>query len=485
MSDNTGRNYREKAIKIDINVLVRDLLKDLWLIVIFGLSVAMCSYIIYSLLYKPAYKSSATFAVTTKGSNMVYTNLAAANMVAETLTRVFSSTVLENKVTKDLQLDEIPGKIEAQLIDETNLFVLTVTANSPHLAYQIIKSIMKNYTNVTDNIFGNAILNLLEAPKLPVYPDNSPNYHRIMIISCLLGMAAMSGLLAYLSINRDNIKNEDELVEKLNTRLLGVIYHEKKGRAFRPFSKKTKSLLRKKNDLIISSATVSFSFVEAIKKIRARYEYKASQKGSNVLLVTSVLAGEGKSTIATNLAISLVKKGYNVLLVDADFLKPSVYKILQREVELGQEIGECILSSKDIKEALIFDENSGLYLLLGSRLMSNSLDLILKDSFHKLISASKKIMDYVIIDAPPITVSAHTELLADIADSTILVVRQNMAPTRAIQDAIDILSDSSSEFLGCVLNNVHMPIFGKNGRLLHKSYKYYYGYYDRKEAVNN
>lgn len=485
MSHNTGKNYGEKPIKIDINVLVRDLLKDFWLIIIFGLSVAMCTYIAYSLLHKPAYKSSATFAVTTKGANMVYTNLAAANMVAETLTRVFSSTVLENKVTKDLQLDKIPGKIEAKLIDETNLFVLTVTAKSPYLAYQIIRSIMDNYTNVTDNIFGNAILNLLEAPRLPAYSDNSPNYYRIMTISCLLGMAAMSGLLAYLSITRDNIKNEDDLVEKLSTRLLGVVYHEKKSQILRPFSKKTKSLFWKKKNLLISSATVSFSFVEAIKKIRARYEYKASQKDRNVLLVTSVLAGEGKSTIATNLALSLAKKGHNVLLVDADFLKPSVYKILQREVDHGQEIGECILSSKDIKEALVFDEDSGLYLLLGSRLMSNSLDLILKESFNKLITASKKIMDYVIIDAPPITVSAHTELLADIADSSILVVRQSMAPTRAIQEAINILSDSSSEFMGCVLNNVHLPLFGKSSLLFNKSYKYDYGYYDRKEAVNN
>lgn len=485
MSDNNINSYREKPVKIDMSVLIRDLLKDFWLIAVFGLSVAMCTYIIYSLLHRPAYKSSATFAVTTKGSNVVYTNLAAANMVAETLTRVFSSTVLENKVTKDLQLDEIPGKIEAQLIDETNLFVLTVTAASPQLAYQIINSIMDNYTNVTDNIFGNAILNLLEAPKLPAYPDNNPNYYRIMMISCLLGMAAMTGLLAYLSIKRDNIKNEDELVEKLNTRLLGVVYHERKGMAFHPLSKKKRSHLKKRKSLLISSATVSFSFAEAIKKIRARYEYKASQMGGNVLLVTSVLAGEGKSTIATNLALSLAKKGHNVLLVDADFMKPSVYKILQKEVELGQEIGECIKSSKDIREALVFDENSGLYLLLGSRLLDNSLDLLLKDSFRKLIAASKKIMDYVIIDAPPITVSAHTELLADIADSSLLVVRQSLAPARAIQEAINILSDSSSEYLGCVLNNVHMPLFGKNGHLLNRSYKNYYGYYDRKEAVNN
>lgn len=424
MSDNNINSYREKPVKIDMSVLIRDLLKDFWLIAVFGLSVAMCTYIIYSLLHRPAYKSSATFAVTTKGSNVVYTNLAAANMVAETLTRVFSSTVLENKVTKDLQLDEIPGKIEAQLIDETNLFVLTVTAASPQLAYQIINSIMDNYTNVTDNIFGNAILNLLEAPKLPAYPDNNPNYYRIMMISCLLGMAAMTGLLAYLSIKRDNIKNEDELVEKLNTRLLGVVYHERKGMAFHPLSKKKRSHLKKRKSLLISSATVSFSFAEAIKKIRARYEYKASQMGGNVLLVTSVLNDvlEGKEELSD--AIRYYDE----------------YKIA---------VLACVKPIHETSE------------IMGTRGIGAVLEQLKED------------YDCIILDSAPSAIISDTLELAKFADGVIYVIRQDFSKVRQIQKGMEhIVESSRAEIIGCVLNNVrHLP--AGNG------YGYGYGYYGR------
>lgn len=478
MPDLENKAYKDDTIKIDINDVIRNLLKDFWLIIIFGLIVAMCTYIAVDLLHKPTYKTSATFVVSTKGSNEVYINLAAANMVAETLTKVFSSTVLENKVTKDLAVDKIPGSIEALLIEETNLFTLNVRADSPHMAYRIIKSIMNNYTSVTSNIFGNAILDVLEAPKVPLYSDNDINNYKLMIIACLIGMVLMSALLAVLSINRDNIKSEEDIVGKLHTKLLGTVYHEKRSAGLLSvFSRKKKSLL-------ITNTAVSFSFVESIKRIRARYEYKASQNDGNVLLVTSVVENEGKSTIATNLAISLVKKGYNVLLVDADFLRPSVYKILHKSIENNQEISECILSSKDIKDALMYDENSGLYLLLGSKLYDNSLNLLLQESFTKLIAASKKIMDYVIIDAPPVTVSAHTEILAEIADSSILVVKQGTAHTKAITDVISILNDARSEFLGCIFNNVYGSLLGRSSHRIN-SYKYYYGYYKKKEAIEN
>lgn len=469
--------YQTDEINIDILDILRDILKDWWLIILIGISSAMCAYIIANAVYKPVYTTSATFVVSTKGSNDIYSNLSAASTVAETLTNVFSSNVLANKVASDIGVDTVPGSIEAYVISETNLFELTVTSTSPEMAYRIITSIMKNYTSVTSNVFGNAILDVMEAPELPSYPNNYIDTHGIMKKALWIGMAAIAAILVALSITRDNIKNEKEVTKKLDTKLFGVVYHENKYKTLRS------RIFRRKKSILITSPTVSFGFVESFKKMRAKFEYKVSQNASNVLLVTSVLENEGKSTIATNLALSLAQKSMNVLLVDADLCNPSVYKILQKNVQKDQEIGDAIMNMSDLKDALTFDETSGLYLLIGSKLYKNSTDLVAKESFSKLISVSKKLMDYIIIDAPPIAVSADTEILADTADASLLVVRQSTARAQDINDAIDILSNSKAELLGCVYNNVYTNPFSRSAGAGSKySYKGYYSHYESKST---
>jgi capsular exopolysaccharide synthesis family protein len=421
--------------------------------------------------YVPTYSTSATFVVTSKGSNNIYANLSAANTVASSLTKIFDSDVLKKKVAMDIGTNKVPGSIKAEVIPETNLFVLKVSAPSPDITFRIITSVIQNYTSVTNHVFGNAILDVLEAPSIPMYPDNFLDTSDIMKKAFLIGMAAMFVLLAVLSVMRDNVKNEKDVTKKLDTKLFGVIYHENKYKTLR-------SRLRKsKKSILITSPTVSFSFVENFKKMRTKLEYKASQNSHKVILVTSTLENEGKSTLAANLALALAQKSKNILLIDGDLYNPSVYKILEKEVESDQEIGEC-MKKGDLTEALTFDEDSGMYLMIGSRRYENSADLIVKDSFMEFIKVSKKMMDYIIIDAPPIIEAADTEVLADLADASLLVVRQSTGKTKDINDAIDILSGSNSELLGCVYNNVRTTIFGHR---LGYDKKYYKGYYGNSE----
>jgi capsular exopolysaccharide synthesis family protein len=334
---------------------------------------------------------------------------------------------------------------------------------------------MKNYTSVTSNVFGSAILEVLEAPQVPMYPDNPLNTRETMKMAFYFGMGAAAALLIVLSVMRDNIKNEKEVTKKLDTKLFGVIYHENKYKTLR-------SRLRKsKKSILITSPTVSFAFVENIKKMRTKFEYKASQNSYKVLLITSLLENEGKSTIAVNMALALAQKSKKVLLIDGDLSKPSIYKILQKEVEPDHEISECIREKGDLKDALTFDENSGMYLVIGSRRYGNSANLIVKNSFLDFIKVSKKMMDYIIIDAPPISAAAYTEDLADLADATLLVVRQSKARAKDINDAVDVLSGSGSELLGCVFNNVRTNLFSHHYGYGH-SYKGYYGSSEKRTA---
>lgn len=465
-------NNQVDELEIDIFDIIRDILKDWWLLFLMGVVAAMGAYIVTNVAYKPAYTASTTFVVTSKGENNTYANLSAANTVASSLTKIFDSSVIEKKVSLDIGTDKVPGTIMAEVIPETNLFVLRVSAPSPNMAFRIITSVMKNYTSVTSHVFGNAILDVLEAPTIPMFPNNYLNTREVMKMAFWIGMSAMVAVLAVLSIMRDNVKNERSVTRKLDTKLFGVIYHEKKYKTLRS------RLRRTKKNIIITSPTVSFGFVENYKKMRAKFEYKASKNSYQVLLVTSVLDNEGKSTVAANLALALAKKSKNVLLIDGDLGNPSIYKILQETVESNQEIGENIIKKGDLKEALIFDENNSLNLMIGSKRYENSTELIVRDNFREFIKESRIGMDYIIIDAPPISAAAGTEILADLADASLLVVRQSTARTKDINDAIDILSGSCSELLGCVYNNVRTTVVGHS---FGYGQKYYYeGYYGKK-----
>ncbi len=470
-----GTNIQSEELQIDLFDILRDLLKDWWMILLMGLACAMCTYIISDMTYKPAYSCNATFAVTSRGANSTYDNLTAASMVATSLANIFSSDIIKKKVADDIGAQELPDYITATPIPETNLFVLTVSAPSPAISYRIIKSVMNNYLTVTSNVYQEAILDVLEEPTIPSYPDNPKNNGKRMRLALLIGMGTMAALLIVLSVMRDTIKNERDIANKLDIKLFGVIYHERKNKTLRS------ALLQKKKSILITSPTVSFTFMEAIKKIRARYEYKSASEGCRVLLITSTLENEGKSTIAVNLALALAQKSNKVLLIDADFRKPSIYKLLQQDTKPEQEFGEYLMGNREIQDIFRIDKNTDLFLLLGGNSYKNSSDLIAREEFADLIEVQKKVMDYIIIDSPPVSIAVDAELLADIADTTLLVVRQSYTKAKLINDAIDTLSGTKSELLGCIYNNVyHMPrqSYGYGHYKSYKKYDYY------KESIN-
>ena len=285
----------------------------------------------------------------------------------------------------------------------------------------------------------------------------------------------MALLLAVIDYLKDNVKNEKEVEKKLDTSLFATIYHEEKNKTLR-------SRIRKnKKGLLITDPMSSFQFVETYKKIRTKFMYKAGQQTSHVLLVTSVMENEGKSTVAANIALALAQKSERVILIDGDMRRPALYKLLQKKPEKGQEIGEYLNGKTPMKNLVHQDKNTGLLLIIGSRPYSNSTEMVSGNAMRSLIKAAKDIADYVIIDSPPTSLMADAEILAEYADVSLLVVRQGTENVRALNDTIDMLDNSSSELLGCIFNDVKTGVF--SGKKVWTGYgyggyrKYGYGKY--------
>ena len=118
---------------------------------------AMIGHIVANEQYYFTYTTSATFVVSSRGSdNNVYNNLSSAQTLAAAFSNVLNSSIVKKKVCEDLGLSEFSAQVGAEVISETNLLVLTVTADTSEMAYRIIRSIMENYTSVFQSEIGRA-----------------------------------------------------------------------------------------------------------------------------------------------------------------------------------------------------------------------------------------------------------------------------------------------------------------------------------------
>lgn len=458
----------QEQIAVDINTMLHDILSNWWVILLGAIAAALLTYVTVNERYVPQYSTSATFVVGSKGDFNASSNLSSANTMAKTFQRILKSNVMNKIICEKMGYDELdPESVQAEVIENTNLLVLTVTASSPREAIDLIRTVMENYTSVSFYTAGGAVMDVLEEPGVPMSPDNPLDDRSAVRKAFLLGILFLIAVFALLSYMRDTVKQEDDIEKKLDARNLGSIAYERKNKTLREVFR------RKKRALLVSDPLAGFSFVEGYKKLATKVDYQMSREDRKVLVVTSASENEGKSTVAANLAISLAEQSRKVLLLEGDFRRPSQFLIFGVKPEETQEIGEVLKGNGQPKDALISSEIPGLYLMIGRNCYSSSTELVHSERMRQLINLCRRIVDYVIIDSPPTGLMGDAEALAGYADAVMLVVKQNYMYSEDINDVLDSFREHHSKVLGVVLNGVRsLP-----GRASGKSFYGHYGKY--------
>lgn len=470
--DNSKEILQKEELDLDIYSMLRAILKDWLMILSAGLLGVIAAFFMAEMAYTPEYTTSMTFIVSSKGATSSLSDTSTANAMAETFSEVLNSRLLKEKVKEELNLGYMPGTIQTSVVNETNLMTLKVSAASPEHSFKIMKSVLNHYSEITDLVMSNVVLDVLEAPQVPSGPSNPISRRSMMKKYAVYAMVLMAILLAVLDYLRDNIKNEKEVEKKLDTVLFGTIYHEEKNKTLKA------KLRNKKRGLLVTDQRNSFMFAENYKKIRTKLLYRAKTRETKVILITSVMENEGKSTVAANLAVTFAQKLDKVLLIDGDLRRPATYKILQvTDLDRNKGIGEYIKGNADREEMIQYDETTGLFLAIGTQAYANSTELTSSQGMREFIEWAKKEYQYIIIDSPPISLMADAEILAEYADVSLLVVRQSMSRTRDINDAIDMMERGNSRLLGCIFNDVKTGIFTGKKAWGGYGYGHYYGKY--------
>ncbi len=440
----------DDRFNLDLYSLFTDVLKNLWAILLGAIAAVLIADLMMTTATQKTYSTKATFVVTSKNySSNAYRNLSAAQNMADTLTNILNSEVLKKEVCKDLNLDQFDASVRASVINETNLLELRVTAKSPLLTFQITRSIMENYSELTQYVNEETIMQVLEEPYVPTSPNTGirdlSQLKRVFVIALLILIFAF----LFLSYRHDTIKSELDLNSKLDAKALGVIDHESR-----------KKILGKKVRPLVSNIEVSFGFVEQYKKITSRLLTLAQNNDSHTIMITSVQEHEGKSNVAANIALTMKQQGFKVLLVDCDMRRPVQAEQFSLKVDKEKDIAAIIEERVQLSDS-IFKKND-MYYVMCAGYHKNSTELVSSVNMKKFLQDASDIFDYVIIDTPPMAVLGDAEALANIVDMSVLVVQYNKVLSEDINDAIDALNSTSSVFAGTVLNNqCYMPGAGK------------------------
>ena len=260
----------------------------------------------------------------------------------------------------------------------------------------------------------------------------------------------MALLLAFFSFLRDTVKQQSDIEQYVDGGLFGTIYHEKPSRQMIEISKKNKQPLR----INILNPFCSYAFVEGINRISTKIEYLKSSRGIRSVLITSVDEHEGKTTVSTNIALNLAKKGYKTMLIDIDLRRPSVYKTFNPAINTSyNEFGNYLLGKAELEDIIKKDTASGLGIIDGRNSYQFAFELLGGSRFSQMIETIYDAYDYIIIDSPPMSLTADAENIIDLVDSSILIVRQDKTYIAEINDTIDLLTDSQAYFAGCILND--------------------------------
>lgn len=447
-------------------VLVQDVCKKWLLILVIAVLAGVAAYIVTDMSYEPVYSSNATLVVTARGSSAtVYSNLSSATTLAGIYSELLNSSLFRKTIMQTSGIQDFQGSIVAAQITDTNLLTLKVTASDARTAFLVIRAILENHEALTHEVVGNVALEVLQKPTIPTGPSNWNAAEYRMKQIALLAAAASTLVIVLMSYSSDKIRSAKEARKKIDCRYLGEIPHEKKYKTLRSW------LRHKKNGILITNPVTSFRYLETIRKLRRRIEQRMD--GGNVLMVTSVLENEGKSTVSVNLGMAMAKKHARILLIDCDMRKPACYTLMGQSAS-GAGLVSVLSGHAEPQDAVIQDRQSGMYMLLEKKGTRNSGLLIASQQMQALIAWARENFDYVILDLPPMSAVADAERMTELADAVVLVVRQNTSTAKQINRAVEALTGGKAQLLGCLLNNVHSTMLSSG-----QGYGYGYGGYHR------
>lgn len=306
-------------------------------------------------------------------------------------------------------------------------------------------------------------------PDAPVSPRRLTTVLAALLLSTLFGM----GLALFLEYLDDTIRTTEEIENYLQLPALTAIptMESMPKRKLLLVGAAEEEDIQTNSELLIHADPRS-PLAEAYRQLRTSILLSTAGHAPKSLLITSSLPSEGKTTTATNTAISLAQTGGKVLLIDADMRRPRLHSVFN--ISNGEGLSTLLsseLSKAEILKVIKQDEGTKLNLLPSGPIPPNPAELIGSEQMANLLKLLQENFTHVVIDSPPIASFTDGVLIASMVDGVILVVHSGKSSRQVVRRSRQILHDIGAKIFGVVLNKVNLRS--------QDNYYYYQSYYHR------
>lgn len=429
---------------MDLHGYVQAVRKYWWLVLLVtvlgvGLGVAA------TVTAKPKYESSVTFFVSTPptadGTALQADQYAQRRV--NSYVGLLTSERLADQIIAAGGIDLTPAQVSASITASADLNTVllsaTVTDTSADRSLAIATALATQFGLLVDQLDNhgspndaNVVLNVVSGPTLnpnPVSPRPTLNVGLGLLVGLALGLA-----LAILRRVLDTTIRSPQLLQReTDVPVLGVMVADRGGR---------------KSPIVIDASSRSVR-AEAFRQLRTNLQFTNAARPVGVLVVTSSVASEGKSSTSANLALIFAADGRRVLLIDADLRRPKIADYLT--IEGGVGLTNVLAGQASIDDVLQEWGDSGLTVLPSGTIPPNPSELLGGDAMVAMLAALRERYDMIVIDTPPLLPVTDAAVASTLADGAILVVRYGKTTRNQIMTALRSLAAVDARVLGTVL----------------------------------
>jgi len=295
------------------------------------------------------------------------------------------------------------------------------------------------------------------------FPPDKPSWPKwsvMMPLGVVLGLIIGLSLAFTLELVDTSIKSPSDVSRRVDLPLLGMVPH-------------SEDLEDEIPDMRLAFMSAPNSIVaEAYRQIRTTILFSGPAADRRSLLVASSLPGDGRTSVAMNLAGCVARGGHKVLVVDANFRQPAIGDLFPQAPQAG--FSSALVGQVDWRQQ-VHQVEENFYVMLAGPLPPNPAELLGSEQMRKIVQEMEAEYDQVIFDSAPSVVVADSSVLSTEVDGVILVVRAGANTYGIVQRTRDILDRVGAHILGVVLNGMRVTA----GGYLRKNYETFYQYHQQ------